>query len=178
ELWVDYAFPPEARQANSFNGDPGNGITYVGPDPAGPVVRVIGVAKHCTDIDCDLAQSLGTTSAGTFTLVGTCELDDCGIIAIDLLSDGSDLSTGQVEYTPAPDSTDVRAYLTLLKDELDQAPSQYTFDLYNEDGSLKVADLSKCQRGDTNCLEKIERTKTDVTWIFRVDPVDPRMDWK
>ena len=66
----------------------------------------------------------------------------------------------------------------LSKDALIQAPSKYTFDLYHEDGTLKQADLSKCQRDDSNCIEKIERTKIDVTWIFKVDPVDPRMDWK
>lgn len=178
EIYVDYAFSIDARQANSFAGEPGNGLTYIGANPSGPEVRVFGVAKHCTDIDCDLAQDLGDAAAGSFTLSGTCVLDDCGIIAIDLVSDGGDLSTGQVEYTPAADSTDVRAYLTLSKSVLTQAPSKYTFDLYNEDGTLKQADLSKCRRGDTNCIEKIERSKTDVTWIFKVDPVDPRMDWK
>ena len=177
ELWVDYTFAIDARQANSFNGDPGNGLTYSGADPEGPVVRVIGVAKHCTEADCSLAQSLGTTSAGTFTLVGSCASDDCGILAIDLVSDGTNLSSGEVAYAPAPDSVDVRAYLTLSKDVLDQSPSQYSFDLYNEDGSLKTADLGKCRQSDTNCIEKIERTRTDVTWIFRVDPVDPRLNW-
>ncbi len=177
EIYIDYPYSIEARQANSFSGDPGNGLTYVGADPEGPVVRVIGVAKHCTDADCELAQGLGTSAAGTFTLTGSCVLEDCGIIAIDLVSDGGDLSTGKVEYTPAFESTDVRAYLTLSKDVLVRSPSRYTFDLYNDDGTLKAADLDKCHRGDTNCLEKIERTKTDVTWIFRVDSLDPRMDW-
>ena len=178
ETYVDYTFLIDARQANSFAGDPGNGLTYVGANPLGPEVRVFGVAKHCTDTDCDLEQSLGDAAGGSFTLSGVCDDDDCGIIAIDLVSDGGDLSTGKVEYTPAVESTDVRAYLTLSKDVLVKSPSQYTFDLYNEDGTLKAADLDKCRRGDTNCIEKIERTKTDVTWIFRVDPVDPRMDWK
>jgi hypothetical protein len=178
EIHVDYAFSIDARQANSFAGEPGNGLTYIGTNSAGPIVRVFGVAKHCIKDDCDLAQSLGDAATGSFTLSGTCALDDCGIIAIDLVSDGGNLSTGQVEYTPAAYSTDVRAYLTLSKDVLTQAPSKYEFDLYNEDGTLKQANLDKCQRGDTNCIEAIERTKIDVTWVFRVDPVDPRMDWK
>ena len=176
EIYVDYAFSIDARQANSFAGEPGNGLSYAGINPIGPEVRVFGVAKHCTDTDCDLAQDLGETAAGSFTLSGTCDSDDCGIIAIDLVSDGADLSTGTVEYTPALESTDVRAYLTLSKDELDKAASRYTFtiDLLKGDDPITV---EKCHRGDTNCIEKIERTKTDVTWVFRVDPVDPRMSW-
>ncbi|MEN8114551.1 MAG: hypothetical protein ABFS21_09195 [Actinomycetota bacterium] len=177
ELWVDYSFLIEARQANSFNGDPGNGLTYIGADPAGPVVRVIGVAKHCTDQDCTLSQALGTTSAGTFTVIGTCELSDCGVVKVDLVSDGENLADGEIAYTPAPDSSDVRAYLTLLKTVLDQSPNQYSFDLYNDDGSIKAADLDKCRRGETNCLEQIDRTKVDVTWIFRVDSFDPLLDY-
>lgn len=177
EIYVDYAFSIDARQANSFAGDPGNGLTYIGTNSLGPEVRVFGVAKHCTDSDCDLEQNLGNAAGGSFTLSGTCASADCGVIAIDLLSDGGDLSTGQVEYTPAPDSTDVRAYLTLQKDELTKAPSRYTFELDLLKGDPALT-LDKCRRGDTNCIEKIERTKVDVTWIFRVDPVDPRMDWK
>ncbi|MFV9672691.1 MAG: hypothetical protein ACNYZH_05650, partial [Acidimicrobiia bacterium] len=92
------------------------------------------------------------------------------------VSDGGDLSTGKVEFTPAPESTDVRAYLTLRKDELIKAASRYTFELDLLKGAGPFT-LDKCGRGDTNCIEKIERTKIDVTWIFRVYPVDPRMSW-
>jgi hypothetical protein len=177
ETYADYFFPIEARQANSFSGDPGNGLTYHPRGSVGPGVRVIGVAKHCTKAGCDLAQNLGSSQTGTFTLSGICVLDDCGVMAIDLTSDGLDLSTGDVVYTPAENSSDVRAFLTLSKTVLTQPPSQYNFNLYNDDGSLKAADLSKCRRGEVNCIEKIERTKADVTWIFRVDSEDPRMSW-
>lgn len=207
---VDYAFPIAAKQANTFAGEPGNDLLFVavpGKSPIGPELRVWHVAQRCTTgavENCTLTQGFGDDTGATFALFGTCDIpgdEGCGIIAIEFVSDGY-LSTGRVIYAPAPDSTNVRAELTLPKDVLTKSPNRYTFDLYylfdvyelDEDGepildeagnpilvaaagSLKEADLDKCRRNDTNCIEDIERTKTDVTWIFRVDPVDPRLDW-
>jgi len=180
-----YAFPIDARQANSFSGVPGNHLTYIGANPSGPQIRLDGVAWNCTVGDCDLTQPFGDGSTATFTITGACD-DACGIIAIELLSYNTDGAISQVVFAPAPTSTDVRVYLTIPKDELTQSPSQYTFFLYDENGDPKLTDdatgeevpVGKCHRDDVNCIEKIERTKTNVTWIFRVDPVDPRMDWR
>jgi hypothetical protein len=184
---VDYAFPIDVRQANFFNGVPGNGLTYT-PVPSddsttGPELRVWHIAQECTDglEGCTISRGFGNGTTASFTLTGTCKPEvgspNCGFIAIENVFEEGAISPDSVIYTPAEYSENVRAYLTLPKDELTKAASQYNFNLYNDDDSLKAGDLSKCRRGEVNCIEKIERTKADVTWIFRVDSKDPRMSW-
>ncbi|MEA3511168.1 MAG: hypothetical protein U9R51_07010 [Actinomycetota bacterium] len=184
---VDYAFPIDARQANFFNGVPGNGLTYT-PIPSedsttGPELRVWHVAQECTDDPegCTISRGFGNGTAATFTLTGTCEpeegSDDCGFIAIENVLEEGAISPTAVIYTPAEYSKNVRAYLTLPKDELTKPASQYTFTLDPLKEGVVPFTVDKCHRDESDCIEKIERTKIDVTWIFRVDPVDPRMSW-
>jgi len=181
---VDYAFPIDVRQANFFNGVPGNGLTYT-PVPSddsttGPELRVWHVAQSCETADCTISRGFGDDTAAVFTLTGTCPagIGNCGVIAIENEFDGETISSSSIIYTPAGESKDVRAYLTIPKDELTKAASQYTFTLDLLKGDYPLT-LDKCRHSDTDaCIETIKRTKTDVTWIFKVDPVDPRMDWK
>ena len=76
---TDYTFDLDARQANNFNGPPGNGLNLVG---GAPVVTVTGTAVACNP-DCQT----NFAEAGTNVQVNSgCEPGDgpCGILVTDL----------------------------------------------------------------------------------------------